>query len=403
MRKFLYLFLFNASTVFAQDAASPQQGLTVQEFVYDAPEKNFKMQVPTTWKINRDYSGYALFMEPIEKSVPSQENPVVADPNITVSITRNPMPIDKKQLNEYAKEIELKFSETNGTSNDFQIFSKNFVEKLPNGKSALLYYLTYKRNSFDVMSAVLVTSGAKHLVRITLNDYKVSFDKNLESLFPVMASIDVEGNAPSRVEAWQQYLPYGASILACIVGMSLFIIIRNSRMSNLISSHKSSSHRTSKKNTKKQSKSLPPESQFHSQAAHSTYGESDSPSSGFAESSSYANSSVAHSSAAHSVANSSYAESVYAENSVAQGSFAGSSQPAHSRAVSTLDSRYSKGSAAPPSEFGFGNADASAAVSQPLSAAFSVADKNSKIRAFETNESDFEDFDEGSRKSKKKK
>jgi hypothetical protein len=100
----------------------------------------------------------------------------------------------------------------------------------------LLYYLTYKRSGYDVVSAVLIMSNSNVLYRATLTDYKVGFDTNLEKLFPVMASIKVVGEHMPRVQAWEAFVPaiaIGATLLSLLAAA---VIVRNRRMKKLMGS-----------------------------------------------------------------------------------------------------------------------------------------------------------------------
>lgn len=211
-------------------AAQAQSEVSVIDFEYPDPEKGFGMQVPSDWKIEKDYSGYAVFMEPKEKIMPTAENPVVADPNITVSATRDPMFIDEENLEAYATELQEKFTAFNGAS-DLQIFQKSIAKNLPGDKQGLLYYLTYRKNGFDVVSAILIMSNEKVRYRVTLTDYKVGFDKNLERYYPIMASLAVKGNAPVRVTPLQQAIPWLSVLggLILLIGGGRFVVGKRAR------------------------------------------------------------------------------------------------------------------------------------------------------------------------------
>lgn len=210
-----------------QSAANPVAASDVAgiDFAYEDPARAFHIIQPADWDAKKDYLGYAVYMEPKVKIAPTNDNPVVADPNLTVAVTRRPNPvyIDKNGLEEYSNEIAAKFKETNRSGEDFQIFSKTFLETLPGGKKGFLYYITYKKNGFDVMSAILVRATGNLLYRVTFTDYKVGFDKNLEKYFPVMASLTFEGEPAERENELLNWLPL-AGLAAAV--FSVFAALR---------------------------------------------------------------------------------------------------------------------------------------------------------------------------------
>ncbi len=199
-----------ATALSAKTGESVTGGEQFEIYEYAEGEKSFKMTVPSDWNKQKDYSGYALFMEPKQKIQPTPENPVVGDPNLTVSITRNPMFIDQESLEEFSKELQEKFTQVNGAS-ELQVF-KETLQELPGNRKGLLYYFTYKKNNYDVMSAILVVSNKIAMYKVTLTDYKVGFDKNLEKYFPIMASVVVEGEPLIRESALNRYWPFLAGI-----------------------------------------------------------------------------------------------------------------------------------------------------------------------------------------------
>lgn len=200
--------------------------LLVVDYTYQDsqdPGKSFKMQVPNDWNVKEDFGGYALFMEPKVKTQPTAENPIAADPNITVAVVNTPKFIDDRGLDDYAKEIEQKFRLTNGGSNDFNIFAKNLLTDLPGGKRALMYYTTYTNNGVDVGSTIVLMSSEKYMYRITYTDSRVMYEKNFEKFYPVMISLDFPGATPEREPFFVPLIPYVSVVLVIVI---IFALLR---------------------------------------------------------------------------------------------------------------------------------------------------------------------------------
>lgn len=198
--------------------AVPDGPLLVLDFKYQNPEKSFQMQVPSDWDVKTDFNGYEVFMEPKVKLQPTPENPVVADPNITVKVLNKTVYLDDQGLNDYEKEIYEKFTEANGQGNEFQIFQKNLFEINPQRK-AFLFDITFKRNGYEVFQTILVTATEGRMYRLTLTDYKLFFDKNRERYFPILASVAIDGPAPVRVPFYMAYLPWAIGLVVVLVGL----------------------------------------------------------------------------------------------------------------------------------------------------------------------------------------
>lgn len=351
----LVLTVVTPQALHAQDAPSPAAeagapALTVVDWTYEDADRGFTMQAPSDWTVQKDFAGYNAFLEPTVKTQPTDENPVVADPNISVIVRRDPMPIDQISLESYAKIIESSFTETNGEGSELNIFQKNLFD-LPAGKKALLYYLSYKKNGFDVSSAILVMSNEKAMYRVKLTDYKVSFDKNLERYFPVMASVQVPGNAPVRVAFWEPFVPFAAVAAGIALLLGSAFAIRSRRQKKLLAGGRRSSGKRSSSGKSGRRSSRPPQSVAHSSM------EDD-----------------ADSEAPQSAAGSSYGS--MAPQSVAQSTF-GSAAP-QSVAQSAFGSAAPQSDSFPVSEFDAHRMSGSQPQSQPLSVAFGAEKKAGK-------------------------
>ncbi len=213
----------------AQDAA-PVAAIQAQEYEYKTnPEKTFKMSIPSSWIPKEDYMGYEVFFEPKEKLVPTTQNPIVADPNMTVKVLNQPIPIDPLSLEEYGASIQKKFSESNGAGSAFEIFQKSVQEVEP-GKKFLLYDARYSQGENEVFQTIVVFSSQTQLFRITLTDEKSSFQKNRELLFPFMTSLVLSTPSLERSSPLLAYLPWIAGLggLLTLLFLVSFLRRRNS-------------------------------------------------------------------------------------------------------------------------------------------------------------------------------
>ena len=188
--------------------ATPPVALQAQEYEYKTnPEKTFKMNIPSSWIPKEDYMGYEVFFEPKEKLIPTLENPLVADPNMSVKVLNQPIPIDPQSLEEYGASIQKKFSESNGIGSAFEIFQKSIQEVEP-GKKFLLYDARYSQGENEVFQTIVVMSSQTQLFRVTLTDEKTSFQKNRELLFPFMTSLVLSTPSLERSSPLLVYLPW---------------------------------------------------------------------------------------------------------------------------------------------------------------------------------------------------
>lgn len=225
-KKLLISFLSAAACALVVPLISLAQNLMVIEYQYvdeATPGKSFKMQVPANWEVKENFGGYALFMEPKEKAKATIESPIAADPNISVAVVADPRFIDEQSLADYAVEIERKFKQTNGQDIEFNIFGKHLLTDLPGGKRALMYYLTYVNNGVDVGSTILLMSNSKYMYRVTYTDYRVNYEKNFETFFPVMSSLEIIGSPPEREHFLIPMLPYLGVVLGIVL---VFYILR---------------------------------------------------------------------------------------------------------------------------------------------------------------------------------
>jgi hypothetical protein len=183
---------------------------------YKTDDLSFSMMLPADWEVSQDTAGFDLFAEPKEKKLPTAENPVVADPNITVSASRNPMPIDEQALEKYSGQIFAGLQKVVGENAGLEIFLKKVVD-VNDSRKGLLYYVRYKKGKFDVFNAIMVVSSETHVFRVTLTDYGVSFDANLDKYFPFMSSINIGASQIVRPSLLEVAIPWIAGCLGLII------------------------------------------------------------------------------------------------------------------------------------------------------------------------------------------
>jgi hypothetical protein len=183
---------------------------------YKKDDLSFSIMLPEDWEVSQNTAGFDLFAEPKEKKLPTAENPVVADPNITVSASRNPMPIDEQSLEKYSGQIFAGLQSVVGESAGLEVFLKKVVD-VNDSRKGLLYYVRYKKGKFDVFNAIMVVSSETHVFRVTLTDYGVSFDANLDKFFPFMSSINIGNTQMIRPSLLEVYIPWIAGFLGLII------------------------------------------------------------------------------------------------------------------------------------------------------------------------------------------
>jgi hypothetical protein len=205
---------------------------------YQKDDLSFSIMLPADWEVSQNTAGFDLFAEPKEKKLPTAENPVVADPNITVSASRNPMPIDEQSLERYSGQIFSGLQSVVGENAGLEVFLKKVVD-VNDSRKGLLYYVRYKKGKFDVFNAIMVVSSETHVFRVTLTDYGVSFDANLDKFFPFMSSINIGNTHMIRPSLLEVYIPWIAGFLGLIivllVGRMLMHSLAQGRLSQALS------------------------------------------------------------------------------------------------------------------------------------------------------------------------
>lgn len=171
----------------ARDKSNVQ---SVDTFESKQPGLEFSITVPPLWTVERDVAGYAAVLKPSARAVRRKVAGFLsADPTITIAAAKKPITFDAESLEKNAKEIEERFLAANGSGTGFQIFQKNIIDDLPDGRKGLLYYIYFKSDGAEVGQAVLLTGNETARFRVTLSDHRSNFDQNLEQYYPYMTSL----------------------------------------------------------------------------------------------------------------------------------------------------------------------------------------------------------------------
>jgi hypothetical protein len=194
---------------------------------YKKDDLSFSIMLPEDWEVAQNTAGFDLFAEPKVKKLPTAENPVVADPNITVSGSRNPMPIDEQSLEKYSGQIFAGLQKVVGENAGLEIFLKKVVD-VNDSRKGLLYYVRYKKGKFDVFNAIMVVSSETHVFRVTLTDYGVSFDANLDKYFPFLSSINIGPTQIIRPSLLEVAIPWIAGFLGLIIALFVSRMVMHS-------------------------------------------------------------------------------------------------------------------------------------------------------------------------------
>lgn len=179
-----------AQAAFAQSTPPP-----TDVYQYTEAGLEFTIKIPPKWRAEPSSQRYAVTLKPSSKADRIKlPKGMIADPSITVAAVRKPVSFSRESLEEVAKEIEENFVRYNGKGTGFQIFQKNILNDFPGGRSAFLYYVSFKTDGVEAGQAILITGNDKVRYRITLSDHRLNFDRNLELYYPYMTSIDFKGN-----------------------------------------------------------------------------------------------------------------------------------------------------------------------------------------------------------------
>jgi hypothetical protein len=193
-----FLSLIFAALVLTLPAAFAKQPSKAKvpdgTFEYREAGQEFSIRVPGQWIAQSGSGGFAVTLRPSENA-PRIKLPggLIADPSISVAVSKKPVVISEQSLETIAKEIEEGFVRYNGADSQFRIFQKNVINDLPDGRKALLYYVSFVTDGQDAGQAILVTGTDKARYRVTLTDHRINFDRNLENYYPYMVSIDFKG------------------------------------------------------------------------------------------------------------------------------------------------------------------------------------------------------------------
>ncbi|MEY4065141.1 MAG: hypothetical protein RIR26_1349 [Pseudomonadota bacterium] len=180
---------------------------SIETFESKQPGLEFSISIPPQWIVEKNIAGYAAVLKPSARAVRRKVAGFVsADPTITIAAVKKPISFDSESLERGAKEIEERFLAANGSGTGFQIFQKNIVEDLPEGRKGLLYYVYYKADDAEVGQAILLTGNETSRYRVTLSDHRSNFDQNLEQYYPYMTSLQFSTHSTSQKKVFDQQI-----------------------------------------------------------------------------------------------------------------------------------------------------------------------------------------------------
>lgn len=247
-----FSFLFVGSS-FAQtkNRKSSQQTNKLPEiFESKEPGAEFSIRLPPKWIAEPGAQRYAVILKPSDQAERIKlPGGLIADPSITVAVAKKPVNFSPESLEKTAQEIEENFIRYNGKGTDFQIFQKNILNDLPGGKTAFLYYVSYKTDGTEAGQAILISGNEQVRFRVTLSDHRLNFDRNLELYYPYMLSLTFTGaqiktSTPSG-HSTTELIRWGLMVVVAGVILGLIVRLRRSRDGTTIETGDGSDDRTS--------------------------------------------------------------------------------------------------------------------------------------------------------------
>lgn len=144
-----------------------------------------------------------------------QLSEVIFQPNITIAVRHEAVPIDQYQAESLQRSLKEAFGAKNDsfvTSPDYKFF--DFKGK----KDGLISYSFLELNGFPMTQMHVLVSGSNKSVLLTYTDLSEGFEQRMEAIWPNISSIQVEGLAPSRLDAYRSWAIAGGAGLIFILG-----------------------------------------------------------------------------------------------------------------------------------------------------------------------------------------
>lgn len=174
---------------------------------------------PAGWEVLPDYMGKSLVLQaPKQEQVSENDADLkkpIYQPNITVAVRHQPVPIDKYQAEQLRNELKEAFGSKNNsfvTSGDHKFFD------FKGQKDGLISYSFLELNGFPMTQMHVLVSGQEKSVLVTYTDLSDGFEQRMEAIWPSISSVRVEGIAPSRLDAYRSWAIAGGGVLVLFIG-----------------------------------------------------------------------------------------------------------------------------------------------------------------------------------------
>lgn len=181
---------------------------------------NATITPPTGWNVQTNTGSFTVVM-----TEPAQEGPDFVNDkyrrNITLGVFHSASAIDEQRATSLAAELQDNFSKDSSVTNFKVLEHKFFDYKAKN--DGLLVYSSLSIGQWNLMQMHVLVSGTDKQFLMTYTDFADRFtgakDAGFDAAWNTMATIQVDGLAPTRQEMYMRYaaLAGGALLLVLVV------------------------------------------------------------------------------------------------------------------------------------------------------------------------------------------
>jgi hypothetical protein len=200
------------------DAATAPGNFTSDGSPFTLSELGVVINPPKGWQVSTQTGSLSLVMrEPAVANVaPGQ---IKYQRNITVAAIHKASPIDEKRAEQLKAELIRSFGSDPSVS-DFKIMEHKFFNYHGNN-DGLLVYSSLNIREFSMMQMHVLVSGQDKQFLMTYTDLANQFgtekDPSFAAAWDSMVSIQVNGQAPSRIDQYKPYAITGASAFGLLL------------------------------------------------------------------------------------------------------------------------------------------------------------------------------------------